>query len=282
MKKISLFKYGCCVIILTITLLVISGCSQKPADDQQTSGDQSSEPLVMQTPPEIKKPDSETQKADPPVEPKQDIVIQAAEMADDPDLAEKAEDVAKELEKQSAEKQPAQNEPSAKEEKTETAEQEPKISVEDVIKYRQGWSPVFISYYGKQARDFTVTDIKDKKHTISEMKGKTVMLVFWATWCPPCKMEIPHLKKLREEHSVEKLAIISISSENKYTVADFAKKNGLNYTVSATSYGSLPTPFRSVNALPTVVFLDEKGRIKLAAAGVMSEPQIEAAIKAQL
>ncbi|MHC4346579.1 MAG: redoxin domain-containing protein, partial [Planctomycetota bacterium] len=62
----------------------------------------------------------------------------------------------------------------------------PKVRLEDVIRGATGWGPVFQSWNGKPAPDFTVTDLEGKKHKLSDYRGKDVMLVFWATWCRPC------------------------------------------------------------------------------------------------
>ena len=79
-----------------------------------------------------------------------------------------------------------------------------KMALDDVIKGAVTWRPIYTSWYGKPAIDFTLTDIKGKEHKLSDYRGKNVMFVFWATWCGPCLMEIPHLIALRNIISEDK------------------------------------------------------------------------------
>ena len=73
-----------------------------------------------------------------------------------------------------------------------------KISLSRVIAAARTWGPAYNFWAGQTAPDFTLTDIKGKTHKLSDYRGKNVMLTFWATWCAPCIMEVPHLKALRD------------------------------------------------------------------------------------
>jgi len=102
-------------------------------------------------------------------------------------------------------------------EKPEAAKPDPaerlKMNLEDVIRSASGWGPAYESWRGKEAPDFTLRDLDGKVHKLSDYRGKDVMLVFWATWCPPCMMEIPHLIALRNRVGADKLAILAITNE---------------------------------------------------------------------
>ena len=126
-------------------------------------------------------------------------------------------------------------------------------------------SQVISEWIGKPAPNFTVTDIDGKTFILSQQKGKDVMVVFWATWCPPCKSEIPNLIKLRNMYSVDKLAIIAISDEADKTLITFRQVNDLNYTVA--SMKNLPAPYNEVTAIPTVLLIDNNGIIRNSAEG---------------
>ncbi|MHC4482375.1 MAG: peroxiredoxin family protein [Planctomycetota bacterium] len=106
----------------------------------------------------------------------------------------------------------------------------PKPSIEDVIRRARTWGPAYTSWYRKTAPDFTVTDLTGKEHKLSDYRGKDVMLVFWATWCPPCKAEIPHLIVLRNTISRDKLAILAVSNERPDVVEEYVSNRNLNYT----------------------------------------------------
>lgn len=139
----------------------------------------------------------------------------------------------------------------------------------------------FAQWHGKPAPDFTVTDIDGNKHTLSDYKGKDLMVVFWATWCPPCLAEIPHLKELREQKSSDELAMLAISSsEEEDTVKQFAESNGLNYTVAVLGDSYPPSPFIDVEFIPTTFFIDPEGRIKNVVVQSLTLEQIKAILEA--
>jgi len=98
----------------------------------------------------------------------------------------------------------------------------------------------------------------DHKELISEIaayKGKVVVVNFWATWCPPCRLEIPHLVRLRKKHDPQEVLIIGVSmDENKSAVRDFLQENSLNYPVfwGERSVGR----FFRVSGLPTTLVYD--------------------------
>ncbi len=126
-------------------------------------------------------------------------------------------------------------------------------------------APVFNEWIDKPAPDFTIADIDGKTFTLSQQKGKDVMLIFWATWCPPCKQEIPNLIELRNTYDANTLAIIAISDESDKTLRSFSQPNGLNYTVASAQ--NLPAPYNEVTGIPTIFFIDKNGTIRDATEG---------------
>ncbi|AQT67721.1 Thiol-disulfide oxidoreductase ResA [Anaerohalosphaera lusitana] len=160
------------------------------------------------------------------------------------------------------------------------AEKEPQTQIDKVIADADTWAPIFEQWYGKPAPELELTDITGETHNLSDYKGTNVVLVFWATWCPPCKMEIPHLKALREEMSKDELMILAISNEADRTVKSFAEQENLNYTVIATDK-QLPKPYSLVTGIPTSIYLDKQGNIKLATQGLVNEEHARAIILAE-
>ena len=79
-------------------------------------------------------------------------------------------------------------------------------SLDEVIEARQAWNVAFAEWSGKAAPDLAVSDIEGRQHRLSDYRGRDVLVVFWATWCPACKMEIPHLNELRETFEEDELA----------------------------------------------------------------------------
>ena len=78
--------------------------------------------------------------------------------------------------------------------------------------------------YGKAAPNFIATDINGNTHELSKLKGKEVMITFWATWCKYCRLEMPELIEMRKKIPLEKVEILSISYENEKTVRQFVEK----------------------------------------------------------
>jgi thiol-disulfide isomerase/thioredoxin len=139
----------------------------------------------------------------------------------------------------------------------------------------------FSKWIGKEASDFTVFDIEGNKHNLSDYRGRNVMVIFWATWCPPCRAEIPHLIELRKQESEANLAMLAISAEEQDTVKDFVKANKLNYTVATLGNTSLPSPFMDIEYIPTSIFIDPNGRIKTVVVQSLNLKQINAILNAK-
>ncbi|MFC1781543.1 redoxin domain-containing protein [Planctomycetota bacterium] len=128
----------------------------------------------------------------------------------------------------------------------------------------------FIPWIGKNAPDFTVTDIKGTKHSLSDYKGKNVLVVFWATWCPACNLEIPHLIELRNMFEKDELAIITISNEDTEDLKEFVAEKQMNYTVTVPGEAALLNPFAQVTAIPTTFFIDTQGVINDVIVGLVT------------
>ncbi len=162
----------------------------------------------------------------------------------------------------------------------------PKLNLNDIIKARRNWDP-YIPWYGKLAPDFTLTDITGKNHKLSDYRGKNVLLVFWATWCPPCQMMVPHLIKLRNTIGEDNLAMLGISYITSYPpntaemIKKFAEIKKTNYTVFAADIRSVGAPYNTVSAFPSIVFIDTEGKIKLVIGGALSSEQIMAVLQAE-
>jgi peroxiredoxin len=163
----------------------------------------------------------------------------------------------------------------------------PKTNLRDVIRAAKTWGPAYSYSFGQKAPDFTLTDINGKQHKLSDYRGKDVLINFWATWCPPCKAELPHLIALRNLVGEDKLAMLAISytsishRETTEKVKAFVEQNKINYTVFSIDPGSMPSPFDRISGIPCSFFIDSEGKIKLATEGLLSLGEIKAILQAE-
>ncbi len=113
-------------------------------------------------------------------------------------------------------------------------------------------------------------------------RGKVSVLVYWASWCAPCREEIPSLIALRNEFPDSDLEIIGVSlDENRHSIETFVKAHGINYTI-ARNNESLNKAFGPVRYIPTIVILDREGNVQQRYTGLVGHDVIRNQIKTLL
>ena len=111
-----------------------------------------------------------------------------------------------------------------------------------------------------QKADFTLKDLHGKKVTLSELRGKIVMVNFWATWCPPCRMEMPDLDKIFTHFESQGLVILSISDEDGFKVNTFISKNDYHPPVLLDPGDKVHNEFH-ILGIPKTFLFDRDGKL---------------------
>jgi len=138
---------------------------------------------------------------------------------------------------------------------------------------------------GAMAPDFTlnVFNAQGKTLQLSSLQGKAVIVNFWATYCGPCKVEMPWLAELQQKYGPEGLQILGIvvDDPDDKTILDFTRKMGVNYPVLVGT-DKVEDLYGGVEGLPTTFFLDRSGKVVDRVLGLESKSLIEDSIKKAL
>jgi thiol-disulfide isomerase/thioredoxin len=124
---------------------------------------------------------------------------------------------------------------------------------------------------GKPAPDFTLDSLDGKSITLSGYHGQAVLLNFWATWCGPCKIEMPWFVELQKQYGPDGLQIVGVAMDDasKEDIDKFVKEMGVNYPILI-GKESVGEQYGGVNVLPTTFFIDRDGKIVAREFGLQS------------
>ena len=161
---------------------------------------------------------------------------------------------------------------------TQTARADAERSKQDA----QGASVVRFVKNPDAAPAFQLNDLDGRPVSLSEAKGKIVLLNFWATWCGPCRAEIPDLVDLQKRYA-DKLQIIALATDedDSDVVRRFVMKSGINYRVAMTSE-EVRRSYGGIAALPTSFVIDPQGRVVQKHVGLNDPSIYELELKAML
>src|SRR5579871_1204333 len=135
----------------------------------------------------------------------------------------------------------------------------------------------------KPAPDFALESLDGKTMRLSDLRGKAVLLNFWATWCGPCKIEMPWFVELQKEYGPQGLQIVGVAMDDtsKDDIAKFVKEMGVNYPILL-GKEAVGEQYGGVNVLPTTFFIDREGKIVAREFGLQSRSVFVENIKKSL
>ena len=140
---------------------------------------------------------------------------------------------------------------------------------------------------GKAAPDFSLRDLSNTSHSLSEFKGQVVLVNFWATWCQPCQVEMVHLQQMYKELQPKGLEILGISADaarDQSKVKPVITAKGITYPVLLDPQTTVVAQYNPGKTLPYNVLVDRQGNISQVFSGYNpgDEVKVKAAIEALL
>jgi peroxiredoxin len=133
-----------------------------------------------------------------------------------------------------------------------------------------------------QLRTLQLADPQGRMRSLADWRGQVLVVNFWATWCEPCRQEMPALQRVRDRYAASGLEIIGIAFDEAAKVRQFATETGVSYPLLIAGLGSIGLTRQLGNrmgALPYTVVLDRKGRLALAHLGIISEARLREVVE---
>ena len=126
---------------------------------------------------------------------------------------------------------------------------------------------------GSRATDFTLSSLSGETIKLSELKGKPVIINFWATWCGPCLLEMPNIQKLYEKYPDQFEVLAVNAGESERTVQKFVDAVGLTFIILLDVDGEVQQQYW-IKGYPTSYFIDKDGIIRFQHIGLLTEAQL--------
>lgn len=131
---------------------------------------------------------------------------------------------------------------------------------------------------GEAAPDFELTSLDGEAVRLSDYRGKKVILNFWATWCPPCKAEMPHMQKFYEANKDKGIEVLAVNltsiDKGEDSVQAFVEEFGLTFPIPMDRDGKLGPQYQAVT-IPTTYIIDTEGIIQKKMVGPMDEAMMQ-------
>lgn len=138
--------------------------------------------------------------------------------------------------------------------------------------------------YAETAPDFALRDTANQEVKLSELRGQVVVLNFWATWCGPCQVEMPHLEAMYKKYGDKGMTVIAVSADDARSasrVKPLVRSKGYTFTVLLDKETEVVAAYNPRKELPYTVIIDQKGNVAYRHAGYTAgdEDKLEAKVK---
>lgn len=132
---------------------------------------------------------------------------------------------------------------------------------------------------GKPAPDFTLTTLDGKPVKLSDQKGSVVVLDFWATWCPPCRAEMPGIQAVYDTYKDQGMIVLAVNAqEDQDTIQSFVMETGFTFPILPDPYGQAIRAY-GVRSFPATFVIDREGRIDTIHQGQITPDELETMVR---
>lgn len=126
-------------------------------------------------------------------------------------------------------------------------------------------------------QDFSLPDLNGQQQQFSQWNNKVVLLNFWATWCPPCRREMPDFIEVYNQYKDKDFIVIGVGTDDRDRIAKFVKKLGVNYPILVGGQAAMQVSYQYGNnsgALPYSILIDKHGIVRYRAGGLISKQRL--------
>ncbi len=136
---------------------------------------------------------------------------------------------------------------------------------------------VIMKSHSLKRQDFSLPDLNGQQQDFSQWNNKVVLLNFWATWCPPCRREIPDFIDVYNQYKEKDFIVIGVGTDDQKKIAEFVQRMGINYPILIGDRAAMKVSYQYGNysgALPYSVIIDKHGIVRYRAGGLISRQKL--------
>jgi thiol-disulfide isomerase/thioredoxin len=130
---------------------------------------------------------------------------------------------------------------------------------------------------GRPAADFSLSDLSGRAYRLGSLRGKVVVLDFWASWCGPCRRSMPQIEALHREFARKGLVVLGVNSEDPDAASKYLREKGYSFPTLMDKTGTVGNQF-NVKGIPTSVVIDRTGKVSAYLVGAGTEDRLRTAV----